>query len=316
MQGIRNVTRALNIAKHNGYNDIIGTLLKHIAQESNKQSLDNKSCKLLVVCTFVFAFVYHYHPVSLAYHNKTLYITFNFMYFVAILDISFLADIVDLSGLSLHKVKPEWILPALGSTTLLQRFSWSPKSFKSVLDSPPSTESPSRHRQNANLYAKPVFELSITGAKSIPFHSKCRMKCTLEQSDSIFPPITDDFCTRARTMRRPPPSCGNSRAPSPLLGIFDVADVRQYLVQRQQDIVSLHISSAETRVRKLNLSCNSLSSLDSLDADGSKSHALHERLRKLEALELYQNNLDDLPEQFFRVSGHNTYSNDHDTHIL
>ena len=327
------------------------------------------------------------------------------MYFVAILDILFLAEVVDLSGLSLHKIKPEWILPALGSGTMVRRFSRpslirrlsnhkrnpsdseisditsedngdesnssafdssnssdpvangystprrkstqrhsiapglptisspmvsmevhdnmfpyhedgpriSPKSFESVFDSPPSAGSPSRHRQNGNLYAKPVFELSITGAKSIPFHSKCHMKCTLEQSDSIFPPITDDFCTRARTMRRPPPSRGNSRAPSPLPGIVHDTDVRQYLVQPQQDVVSLHISSTQTRVRKLNLSCNGLSSLDSLDADGSKSRALYERLKKLEVLELHQNNLDGLPEQFFRVSSHNLYSYDHDT---
>lgn len=309
-----------------------------------------------------------------------------------------IAEVVDLSGLSLHRIKPEWILPALGSATL-RRFSRpslihrlshhrrnpsdseisvcsdatddtgdeptdtsntsgsiseypavngystpksktsqrssrapdlptisspmrslevnenmffyhedgpriSPKSFDSVFDSPPSTESPSRHRQSGNLYAKPVFELSITGAKSIPFHSKCRLKSKLEQSDSIFPPITDDFWTRTRGMRRPPPSRGNSRAPSPLPGIVHDADVRQYLVQPQPDIVPLHFTNGQTKVRKLNLSCNGLSSLDSLDADGSKSRALYEKLRKLEVLELHQNNLEGLPEQFFRVSDH------------
>lgn len=189
----------------------------------------------------------------------------------------------------------------------------SPKSFESVFDSPSSTESPSRHRQSGNLYAKPVFELSITGAKSIPFHSKCRLKCALEQSDSIFPPLTDDFPTRPRGMRHPPPSRGNSRAPSPLPWVVHDTDVRQYLVQPQQDVVPVHFTNGQTRVRKLNLSCNSLLSLDSLDADGSKSRALYERLRKLEVLELHQNNLEGLPEQFFRVSGHYTltytYSN-------
>ena len=45
LQGVRDVTRALNIAKHNGYDNIIGTLLKHI---SNKKSLHSKSCELLV----------------------------------------------------------------------------------------------------------------------------------------------------------------------------------------------------------------------------------------------------------------------------
>lgn len=48
MQGVRNVTRALNIAKYNNYHHIIGTLLRHIALESNKESLDNKSRELLV----------------------------------------------------------------------------------------------------------------------------------------------------------------------------------------------------------------------------------------------------------------------------
>lgn len=186
----------------------------------------------------------------------------------------------------------------------------SPESFESVLHFPPSTKSPSRYRQNCNLYAKPAFEFSITGAKSIPFHSKCHLKSTVEQRDnSIFPPVTDDFCTRARTMRHPPPSHDSSRAPSPLPGIVhDAVDVRQYLIQPQQGTVSLNTTNDQTRVHKLNLSCNDLSSLDSFDADGSNSRALYERLRKLEVLELHQNNLDGLPEQFFRVSDHNTYS--------
>ena len=317
---------------------------------------------------------------------------------------------MDLSGLSLHKIKPEWILPALGSTTLLRRFSRpsllqrlagghrrsdsdmsacsdaselvddngrttedestdnvsvngeyrepdgystpkkktsirrypkgsditklptirspmrsldvhdnmfpyhedgpsvSPSSYEeSVFDSPPNNESPGRHHRSDTLYAKPVFELSITGAKSIPFHSKSRLKGhksgTLEHSESIFPPITDDSCKRARAIRRPPPSRGNSRAPSPLPGIIhDAVDVRQYLgPQQQQDILPIHISNGHTRARKLNLSCNGLSSLDSLGADGPKSRTLYERLRKLEVLELHQNNLESLPEQLFKV---------------
>ena len=54
LQGVRNVTRALNIARHNNYHDIIGTLLRHIALEGNKESLDNKSCELcLLVCLSV-----------------------------------------------------------------------------------------------------------------------------------------------------------------------------------------------------------------------------------------------------------------------
>lgn len=55
LQGVRNVTRALSIAKHNQYHDIIGTLLRHIALEANKESLDNKSCELLI-CLSVGAF--------------------------------------------------------------------------------------------------------------------------------------------------------------------------------------------------------------------------------------------------------------------
>lgn len=305
---------------------------------------------------------------------------------------------MDLSGLSLQKIKPEWILPALGSTTLSRRASRptlierlsthkrsntsdseisdppseqcddtgdephdssntssvsresvdgystpknktngrrfrgpdlptikspmmsmelhgnmfpyhedgptvSPRSFdESVFDSPPSNGSPSRHRSNGNLYAKPVFELSITGAKSIPFHSKCRLKCALEHSDSIFPPITNDVCARSRNVRQPPPTRGNSRAPSPLPGIVhDSMDVRPYPSQPQQDVLPLHIGS-HTRVRRLNLSCNGISSLDPLDADGLKSRTLYERLRKLEVLELHQNNLESLPEQLFKVS--------------
>ena len=309
----------------------------------------------------------------------------------------FTAEVVDLSGLSLHKIKPEWILPALGSTTLLRKFSRpslikrlghrrsdsdisdtselmddngrttedestdscrepdgystpkrtsrrrysmdsrlptisspmatldvhdnmfpyhedgprvSPSSFEeSVFDSPSSNGSPGRHHRTDTLYAKPVFELSITGAKSIPFHSKCRLKCRLEHSDSIFPPITNDFFKRARVIRRPPPTRGNSRAPSPLPGIIhDAVDVRQYLgPQQQQDILPIHISNGQTRVRKLNLSCNALSSLDSLGIDGPKSRALYERLRKLEVLELHQNNLESLPEQLFKVSGEHVH---------
>ena len=324
---------------------------------------------------------------------------------------------MDLSGLSLHKIKPEWILPALGSTTLLRRISRpsllrrltgshrrsdsdisacsdaseldngrttedestdtasvngepdgystpkkkisirrrsrgpdmiklptirspmrsldvhdnvfpyhedgprvsSPSSYEeSVFDSPPSNGSPGRHRTDT-LYAKPVFELSITGAKSIPFHSKCRLKgSTLEYSDTIFPPITDDFFKRARAIRRPAPSRGNSRAPSPLPGIIhDAVDVRQYLgPQQQPDVSPIHLSNGHTRVRKLNLSCNALASLDSLDADGPKSRTLYERLRKLEILELHQNNLESLPEQLFKVQydHDNTYCNDLDIH--
>ena len=309
---------------------------------------------------------------------------------------------MDLSGLSLHKIKPEWILPALGSTTLIRRISRpsllrrlagghrrsdsdisgcsdaseldngrttedestdnasvngepdgystpkkktsirrhsrgpdirklptirspmrsmdvhdnmfpyhedgpqvSPSSFEeSVFDSPPSNGSPGRRHRTDTLYAKPVFELSITGAKSIPFHSKCRLKGgTLEHSDTIFPPITDDFFIRARGIRRPPPSRGSSRAPSPLPGIIhDAVDIRQYLgPQQQQDVSPIHINNGHTRVRKLNLSCNALSSLDSLGTDGQKSRTLYEKLRKLEVLELHQNNLESLPEELFKV---------------
>ena len=48
LQGVRNVTRALNIARYSNYHDIIGTLLRHIALEGNKESLDNKSCELFI----------------------------------------------------------------------------------------------------------------------------------------------------------------------------------------------------------------------------------------------------------------------------
>ena len=53
LQGVRNVTRALNIAKHSGHHDIIGTLLRHIALEGNKESLDNKSCKLYPLVLYI-----------------------------------------------------------------------------------------------------------------------------------------------------------------------------------------------------------------------------------------------------------------------
>lgn len=313
-----------------------------------------------------------------------------------------IAEVVDLSGLSLRRIKPEWILPALGSTTLLRRCSRpsllqrlsnhrrsasdseasdaaselqddggrttedepsdtstthesdvhstpknkstrrsrgqdinmlptisspmaivdvhdnifpyhedgpriSPSSFEeSVFDSPNNSGSPSRHRRNSEyLYAKAVFEFSVTGAKCIPFHSKCRLKSALDYSDSIFPPITNDFCKRARSIRRSLHSRGPSRAPSPLPGLLhDAVDMRPYLVPSQQDtILPIQISNGHTRVRKLNLSCNGFSSLDSLDADGSKSRTLYERLRKLEMLELQQNSLESLPERLFRVSG-------------
>ena len=303
---------------------------------------------------------------------------------------------MDLSGLSLRKIKPQWILPALGSTTLLRRMSRpsllqkrpryscdsdisagsdppselmddtgrttedestdeagesyhrdstpmrnirryskgpniklppirspmrpmdmhdnmfpyhqdgpsvSPSSGEeSVFGSPPSTSSPCRIHRSDNLYAKPVFELSITGAKSIPFHKKCRRKCSLEHSDSIFPPITNDICIQARSLRRPPQSRATSRAPSPLPGIIHGAvDVRQYFTPQEQDVLPIHICNGQTRVRKLNLSCNALTSLDSLATDGSKSRALYEKLRKLEVLELHQNNLESLPDQLFKV---------------
>lgn len=319
------------------------------------------------------------------------------------------AEVVDLSGLSLQRIRAEWLLPALGSTTLLRRVSRpsilqrlyyhkhstsdsdislcsdaasellddngrmteestdsnipisvtdhivengepngystpknknirrvsrgpdlptirspmtsmdahgnifpyhedgptiSPKSFEeSVFDSPSNSKSPNRHRRSSDgIYAKPVFEFSITGAKSIPFHSRCRLKHTLEHSDSIFPPITNDFCRRACSIRRPLPSRGNSRAPSPLSGILhDTMDgCRQYYIP-QQDILPIHISNGQSRVRKLNLSCNGLSSLDSLDVDGPKVRTLQEKLRRLEVLELHQNNLESLPEQLFKV---------------
>lgn len=312
----------------------------------------------------------------------------------------FVAEVVDLSGLSLRKIKPEWILPALGSSTIrrvsrqlrLSRSSYpkrsisdseisvcsdgtselmddngddptdhssadsrepdgystpknrsrrysrgpdirlptirspmmmsedvhdnmfpyhedgpriSPSSFvESVFGSPPSDGSPSRHRRYLNLYAKPVFESSITGAKSIPFHDKCKLNCAaLENSDSIFPPITNDFCKRAaHSMRRPSQSRSNSRAPSPLPGIVhDTLDVR-YFTPPQQDFIPVQISNSPIRVLKLNLSCNGILSLDSLDADGAKSRTLHERLRTLKELELHQNNLESLPDQLFRVS--------------
>ena len=62
LQGVRNVTRALNIARYNNYHDIIGTLLRHIALESNKESLDNKSCELFI-CLSVGVFVCVYNSI-------------------------------------------------------------------------------------------------------------------------------------------------------------------------------------------------------------------------------------------------------------
>jgi len=187
----------------------------------------------------------------------------------------------------------------------------SPNSFdESVFDSPDNSKSPSRHRRSSdNLYAKPVFEFSITGAKSIPFHSRCHLKA-LEHSDSIFPPITTDFCRRARYIRRPSPSRGNSRAPSPLSGILhDTVDCTRQYYTPQQDIQPIYVSNGQSRVRKLNLSCNGLSSLDSLDVDGPKVRTLQERLKRLEVLELHQNSLESLPEQLFKVC-HDVTSDD------
>ena len=42
------VTTALSIAKQNGHNSIIGILLRHIAREVNKESLDNKCSECIL----------------------------------------------------------------------------------------------------------------------------------------------------------------------------------------------------------------------------------------------------------------------------
>lgn len=48
VQGVRVVTTALSIAKQNGHNSIIGILLRHIAREVNKESLDNKCSECIL----------------------------------------------------------------------------------------------------------------------------------------------------------------------------------------------------------------------------------------------------------------------------
>jgi len=389
------VTNALSIAKQRGHNSIVGILLRHIAHEVNKESLDNK-CSEWYMC-----------GESVEYCLCA-------------------GDVVDLSGLQLQKIRVDWILPALGAATLSRRPSISlfkrlkhTESFQhhrrfsdseiSICSdagsddgglqtlisgeddivtgsipisipgfsppehdddfSPPNkarlhriSRSPDHHklppimspmhgslnvsqgnaqnytvwgptvsprpsldeslfyasssehdssvrrrRTSDSFHSKPVFNFSITGAKSIPFQRKSNsLKGTgLDHSNELFAPPTNELLKRAHSVRHPTRSHNNSRAPSPLPGTRDSSRSSSLSYESHgytsPSLLTYQMPPLSTYVRRLNLSGNSLSSLESLSTDDAKTQALYDRIKKLEVLELQQNNLDNLPEQLFKV---------------
>ena len=162
-----------------------------------------------------------------------------------------------------------------------------------------------RRRTSDSFYSKPVFNFSLTGAKSIPFHGRSNSlkHVELDHSNELFAPPTNELLKRAHSMRHPARSHSNSRAPSPMR---DSSRSSSFSYEphgfTSPSLLGYQIPPLSTYVRRLNLSCNSLSSLDSLSTDDSKTLALYDRIKKLEVLELQQNNLDSLPEQLFKVS--------------
>ena len=164
-----------------------------------------------------------------------------------------------------------------------------------------------RRRTSDTFHSKPVFNFSITGAKNIPFHGKSNSlkRDGLDHSNELFAPPTNELLKRAHSMRCPGRSHSNSRAPSPSTGVRDNSRSSSFSYESYAytppSLLSYQTPPLSTYVRRLNLSCNFLSSLDSLSTDDAKTQALYDRIKKLEVLELQQNNLDNLPEQLFKV---------------
>jgi len=170
--------------------------------------------------------------------------------------------------------------------------------------SSPEHVSPVRHhRTSDSFHSKPVFNFSITGAKSIPFHNKSNSlkRIRLDHSNELFAPPTNELLKRAHSVRCSAPSHPCSRAPSPSPGSRSSSFSNESFGYTSPSQLGYQMPPLSTYVRRLNLSGNNLSSLDSLSTDDLRTQTLYDRIKKLEVLELQQNDLDNLPEEFFKV---------------